>query len=106
MFDVHVLIRFYYWYSLTHLCSDRMVIGFTTTCAISVYNHKLCEFESRSLRGVLYTTLKFVTEQLATGQWFSPGTLVSSTNKTDRHDIAEMLSKAPINTITITPFLL
>jgi hypothetical protein len=22
-----------------------------------------------------------------TGQWFSPGTLVSSTNKIDRHDI-------------------
>ena len=26
---------------------------------------------------------------LATGQWFSPGTPVSSTNKTDAHDIAE-----------------
>jgi hypothetical protein len=23
--------------------------------------------------------------------WFSPGTLVSSTNKTDRHDITEIL---------------
>jgi len=26
-----------------------------------------------------------------TGLWFSPGTLVSSTNKTDRHDITEIL---------------
>jgi hypothetical protein len=25
------------------------------------------------------------------GQWCSPGTLVSSTNKTDRHDITEIL---------------
>jgi hypothetical protein len=26
-----------------------------------------------------------------TGRWFSPGPPVSSTNKTDRHDIAEIL---------------
>ena len=30
-----------------------------------------------------------VCQRLAAGQCFSPGTLVSSTNKTDRHDIAE-----------------
>jgi hypothetical protein len=28
---------------------DRMVVGFTITCAISAYHHKHCEFESRSL---------------------------------------------------------
>jgi hypothetical protein len=44
---------------------DRMIVGFTTTHAISAYP----------------------------GQWFSPGPLVSSTNKTDRHDIAEILLK-------------
>jgi hypothetical protein len=33
------------------------------------------------------------------GQWFSPGTLVSSTNKTDRHDITEILLKVVLNTI-------
>jgi hypothetical protein len=32
-----------------------------------------------------------VCQWLATGQWFSPGTPVSSTNNTDRHDIAEIL---------------
>jgi hypothetical protein len=26
----------------------RMVVGFTTTCAISVYHHLSCEFEPRS----------------------------------------------------------
>jgi hypothetical protein len=30
--------------------------------------------------------------------WFSPGLPVSSTNKTDRHDIAEMLLKVALNT--------
>jgi hypothetical protein len=30
------------------------------------------------------------------GQWFSPGTLVSSTNKTDRHDITEILLKVAL----------
>ena len=32
-------------------------------------------------------------------QWFSPGTQVSSTNKTDRHDITEILLKVALNTI-------
>jgi hypothetical protein len=36
---------------------DRMVIGFKTTCAISAYHHKSCEFESRSWRGVFDITL-------------------------------------------------
>jgi hypothetical protein len=34
-----------------------------------------------------------------TGQWFSPGTPVSSTNKTCRHDIAEILLKVVLTTI-------
>jgi hypothetical protein len=34
--------------------------------------------------------------RLATGQWFSPGIPVSSTNKTDRHDIAEILLKVAL----------
>ena len=39
---------------------------------------------------------------LAAGRWFSPGTLVSSTDKTDRHDIAEILLKVALNTIKPT----
>jgi hypothetical protein len=34
-----------------------VVVGFTTTCAISAYHHYSCEFESRSWRGVLDTSL-------------------------------------------------
>ena len=43
-----------------------------------------------------------VCQWLATGRWFSPGTPVSSTNKTDHHDINKILLKMALNTITIT----
>jgi hypothetical protein len=43
-----------------------------------------------------------ICQWFATGRWFSPGTLVSSTNKTDRHDITEMLLKVALNTIKQT----
>ena len=36
---------------------DRIVVGFTTTPAISTYHHWRCEFEPRSWRCVLDTTL-------------------------------------------------
>jgi hypothetical protein len=36
---------------------DRMVVGFTTACAISAYHHQCYKFESRSLRGISGTTL-------------------------------------------------
>jgi hypothetical protein len=56
--------------------------------------------------GVLSTTLcDKVCQWLASGRWFSPGTPVSSTNKTDRHVITEILLKtASLN--TITPYFL
>ena len=47
-----------------------------------------------------------VCQWLATGRWFSPGPLVFSTNKTDCHDIAEILLKVPLNTIYTPSYLL
>jgi hypothetical protein len=35
---------------------------------------------------------------LAHGRWFSPGTPASSTTKTGRHDLAEILLKVALNT--------
>jgi hypothetical protein len=35
---------------------------------------------------------------LAHGRWFSPGTPASSTTKTGRHDIVEILLKVALNT--------
>ena len=71
---------------------DLMVVGFTTNYAISAYHHLCCEFESRSWRDVLDSTLcdKCVSD-FTTGGWFSPGIPVSPINKTDRHDITEIL---------------
>jgi hypothetical protein len=43
-----------------------------------------------------------VCQWLTTGQWFSPGALVSSTNKTDRQDITEILLKVALNPIKQT----
>ena len=70
---------------------DRMVVGFTTTYAISAYHH-WCEFESRSGRGVQHYVIKFVSELRQVGG-FLRVLRFSSTNKTDRHDITEILLK-------------
>jgi hypothetical protein len=40
-----------------------------------------------------------VYQLLAHGRWVSPGTTASSTTKTGRHDIAEILLKVALNTI-------
>ena len=42
-----------------------------------------------------------VCQWLATGRWFSPGTPDSSSDKTDRHHITELLLKVVLNTITL-----
>jgi hypothetical protein len=75
-----------------------------TTCAISDYHHKRYEFESGSWRGLFDTTLcDKVCQWLKASRWFSPGTLVSSTNKTDCHDITEILLKVALTTINHKP---
>ena len=63
----------------------RMVVGFTVTYVISAYHHQSCEFESRSCQGVLTCDRS----------------IVSPTNKTDRHDITEILLKVTLNTSTL-----
>jgi hypothetical protein len=55
-------------------------------------------YEPRSLWGVLDTTL---CDKVC--QWLSSDIPVSSINKTDRNDIAEILLKVALNTITLTP---
>jgi hypothetical protein len=55
------------------------------------------------MAGVLDTILRDkVCQWLTTGQWFSPDTLVSSSYKTDRHDINEILLKVALNTTNLT----
>jgi len=82
---------------------DRMVVGFTTTYVICAYHHWCCGFDFRLRRSMLNTTFcDKVCQWLAVGRWFSPGPPVSSTNKTCRHDITEILLKITLNTIKQT----
>jgi hypothetical protein len=54
-------------------------------------------------RGALDVALSDkVCQWLVTVRWFSPRTPVSSTNKTDHHDIAEILVKVVLTTTTLT----
>jgi len=76
---------------------DRMVVVNPITYPISAYHNWCCEFESRSGRGVQHYMIKFVMDLWQVGG--IPGPPVSSTNKTDRHGITEILLKVALNTI-------
>ena len=82
---------------------DCMVVEFATACLISVYRHLTFEFECIPCQDVLYTTLcDKVCQWPAMGWWYiSPIIPVSTSNKADRHDIAEILLKVAINIITL-----
>jgi len=60
-----------------------------------------CEFESHSGQDIQHYVIKFVSDWQE-GRWFSSGTSVSSTYKTDSHDITELLLKVALNTINLT----
>jgi hypothetical protein len=55
-----------------------------------------------SIRARCTTLCDNVCQWLATGRCFSLGTLISSTNKTDRHNITEILLNVVLNTINPT----
>ena len=80
---------------MEHRGRDRMGVGFTTTYAISAHHHYHCEFELRSSKVyAIHYVIKFASNlRYIVSQWSSP---VSSTNKTDRYDITEILLKSGI----------
>jgi hypothetical protein len=81
----------------THLKSNEW-----TNCEHFKQSFKLssCEFKPCSWWGVLDTTLcDKVCQRLTTGRWYSPGSLVSFTNKTEHYDITEILLKVVLSTI-------
>ena len=57
---------------------------------------RLCKWQKRCTR--LVAASDKVYQLLANGLLFSPGTPASSTTKTGRHDIAEILLKVALNT--------
>ena len=99
IFRIFLLLHFYIihwnipqWTNWVRSGHDRMVVGFISTYAISVYHHWRCKFESHS--GDVYSIQHYAIKFVSTAcQWFSLSTSVSSINKTDCHDIAEILLK-------------
>jgi hypothetical protein len=57
---------------------------------------RLCKLQKGCTR--LAVASDKVYQLLAHGRWFSPGTPASSTTKTGRHEIAEILLKVTLNT--------
>ena len=55
-----------------------------------------------SIRARSTTSCDKICQWFATSRWFSPGTPVSSTNKTDRNEINEILLKGALSTIKQT----
>jgi len=83
-----------------------MIVGFITTYAISPFHHKCCEVEFRSWEVYLlqHYVIKFVSDMRQFRVVFTRYS-VSSTNKTDRHDITGILLKVTLNTITLTLYV-
>ena len=81
----------------------RMVVGFTIYLCNQCISPLKLLVRIPIISGVFDTTLyDKVCPWLAAGRSFSP---VSSTNKTDRHDVAEILLKLALNTITKIQFM-
>ena len=81
--------------------SLKIVISYTyTRLPISVsikYICRLCKLRKGCTRPAAASNK--VHQLLVHGRWFSPGTPASSTTKTSRHDIAEILLKVALSTI-------
>jgi len=57
---------------------------------------RLCKLQKRCTRLAAASDIAY--HLLALGRWFSPGTPASSTTKTGRHDMAEILLKVALST--------
>ena len=95
MYTIHC-IYIYCSFSRGRRGRERIVVEFTTTCAISAYHYA-------KLSSIQHHVIKFVID-LQQSRWVSP---VSSTNETDRHNTTEILLKVALNFINLaTPFFL
>jgi hypothetical protein len=69
----------------------RQSVHITTNVSLNPVNDEVYTMQ--------HYVIKFVSDLRQVGRWFSPGTPVSSSNKTDRHDITEILLKVALSTI-------
>jgi hypothetical protein len=70
---------------------------------VHITNQSMCSNPVQA-RCTWYNIIYKYFQWLVAGRWLFPGTPVSSTNKTDRHEITDILLKVALNTITITYF--
>ena len=83
-------------HELQCIFSSALVILYSWQILTNIINNISLEFKNT----------KFITDfcqWLMTGRWFSQSTPVSSTNKTNRQDITEILLKVALNTIKPKP---
>ena len=106
-----VLFRFAILLSVFPFTASDYLMGLSRSWSYSswIYNYLSIQCPSPlmlwvriSIRARCTTLCDKAWQWLATGLWFSPGPLVSSTNKTDRNDITEILLKVVLNTINQT----
>jgi hypothetical protein len=86
--------------SMDHHGLDRLVAVLCNQCLPLL---RLCVRVPLVTWCTRYNIFYKVCQFIAAGRCFSLVTLVSSTNKTDLHDIVEILLKMASNTITLTP---
>ena len=77
-----------------HCGRDRMVVVQSVSITTNVVSSNLTHGEVYSIQ---HYVIKFIS------LWFSLGTPMSSTNKTDCHNRTKILLKVALNTITLTP---
>jgi hypothetical protein len=79
---------------------NSIVVELTTTYAISSDHYQRCEFEFRSWRGVLDTTLcNKVCQWIVAGRWYSTGALFPPPIKTNYYTIT---TRTATNTVCST----
>ena len=106
-YDIVWIMSYFLWHSASYVIISMVLCEMCHFCDI-VYNY-LCNqclspltmwVQTPLRRGVLDTALcDKVCQWLVEGRWFS---LLSSTSKTDCHDISEILIKVVLNTINKT----
>ena len=86
--------KFYSFVCQSTVCLTHISLSPTNTAWVRAQLSKLQKGCTR-----LAAASDKVYQLLAHGRWFSPGTPASSTTKTGRHDIGEILLKVALNTI-------
>jgi hypothetical protein len=81
------------------LCNRQLGDDYTYYMSPNTNVTRICDWATANLNP--WTLCNKVCQWLSTGQWFFLGTPVSSSNKTDRHDITEILLKVALNTLTL-----